>query len=228
MKGRRVRLGHRLQAGTAITVAGVCYLAAGIALLVLFAVSWIFAAVSPSGQVAPFFNFFRSHAVIPFAAVTVIGLIAVAVLLFKCRQCRIGPVKRISSAMEKMSQGDLGWKITLRRGDELAEIADSVTRASCSLADRIGKLQTHTRELTEVENYLIDTVETDRVANPHLMKALRRMKICTHRLHCDIEDFQLSTITLPHIQAVNRPPVHPAAPADLPRSQPLRDRHLVG
>jgi len=35
--------------------------------------------------------------------------------------------------MEKMSRGDLGWKITLRRGNELAEIADSVTRASESL-----------------------------------------------------------------------------------------------
>lgn len=125
------------------------------------------------------------------------GAVLVVMLLRRCHICRSGPGRRISTAMEKMSKGDLGWKITLRRSDELADVADSVSRASQLLADRIAKLQAQTRELSEVGDYLDDSLESNRAANPNMLKALRKLKICTNRLQSDIDDFHVSAMSIP-------------------------------
>ena len=96
--------------------------------------------------------------------------------------------------MEKMGQGDLGWKIVLRRSDEMADVAQSISSASQSLAERIGRIKTRTRELTEVEDFLLDSIGSERPINNYTMNALRQLKICTSRLSADIDGFQLSSI----------------------------------
>lgn len=192
MKHRQLRHAENLGSGRTFRIIAVTYLA--VSSLVLLMILAIFIGIfrlteDDTGQSAV-----RMPAwAIPATWVTqLVGVVVVSALLRQCAGCRQGPAKRITTAMEKMGKGDLGWKITLRRGDELAEIADSVTRASESLAERIGRLQTQTRQLTEVENYLIDSIEADRVGNPNTLKTLRRLKICTHRLCSDMEDFQVS------------------------------------
>lgn len=120
------------------------------------------------------------------------GSILLILTIRKCTHCVLGPGKRLSTAINKMSKGDFGWKLTLRRGDELAEVADSVTQASQSLADRIGKLQSGMKGLTEIEEYLIDSVGSTQDLNPYVIKALRKMKICTSRLNADLDEFQIS------------------------------------
>jgi methyl-accepting chemotaxis protein len=134
-----------------------------------------------------------NHAPLFLGMAYLIGLGLISWLTWKCNYGRPGAGRRITTALQKMSQGDLGWKITLRRGDELADVADSVTQASASLADRIVKLQMQTRQLTEIENYLIDSVDTHHI-DPYTLKALRKLKICTSRLNADMEDFQISAI----------------------------------
>ena len=192
MKHRRARLLENLGTGRTFKIAAVIYLV--INFLILISVLVTFTGTEKITGVDP-----RTSAggpatwPIPAAWVTqFIGLVVILVLLRRCNRCQEGLSRHITTAMEKMSRGDLGWKITLRRGNELAEIADSVTRASESLAERIGRLKTQTRQLTEVGNYLIDSVEADRIGNPNTLKALRRLKICTNRLCSNVEDFQIS------------------------------------
>jgi|GEM_PF-3068858 methyl-accepting chemotaxis protein len=121
------------------------------------------------------------------------GFGLIYILFRKCRQCQTGPAKRISVAMDKIGKGDLGWKLILRRGDELAPLADSISHASQALADRVVRLQADTRELSEIESYLIDSIQGQHRPDPHTMKALRRLQICTSRLQAEMDDFQIPT-----------------------------------
>ncbi len=144
-------------------------------------------------------------------AMVITHIIGICLLLYavgKCHNCISGPVRRVIDAMGKMSRGDLGWKITLRKNDELSEMAASITNASCSLAERIGRLQTQARELNEVEDYIIDAVSVDRTDNRHLIKGLRKLKITTSRLNSDIDSFQISAVNFPdrpNIIGLSRP-----------------------
>lgn len=122
------------------------------------------------------------------------GLGIILLLLRKCRKCKAGPAQTILNAMNKMKQGDLGWKITLPGESELSHVADSASIASLSLAEKIGKLQTQTEELVEIERYLIDCIECSSSVDPHTLTALRSMRICTNRLKSGISDFNLSSL----------------------------------
>lgn len=141
-----------------------------------------------------FFASLLTYAPIILALFLILGAGLICLLIRNCRLCRMGPGKRIATALEKMSKGDLGWKITLRRGDGLAEVASSVSQASESLADRVNKISIQVRQLTEIENFLIDSLETEQIYNPYTMKALRKLKICTSRLNANIDEFHLSSM----------------------------------
>lgn len=193
MTNRRMRLTLRQISGPALKVAIVAYLAASPALIILVSIVYF---GTPTDSPAPtsVFAFTLAHAPVILGATQLLGIALIIILTRKCRDCRVGQGQRITSALDKMGKGDLGWKVTLRRGDELAEVAESVTRASESLADRIGKLQLQTRQLTEVESFLLDSLDADRAYNPYTIKALRKLKICTSRLHSGMEDFQISSM----------------------------------
>jgi methyl-accepting chemotaxis protein len=183
-----------LESGRALRITAIAYLAASLALLSFTTILYFSIDISIPTSSSAFYAAVLSHAPLFLGSALLIGLGLVVLLTWKCNHCRSGPVRRISTALDKMSKGDLGWKITLRRGDELADVADSVTQASQLLANRINKLQSQTRQLTEIENYLIDSMEADRITNPYTLKALRKLKICTHRLSSDMDDFQISAI----------------------------------
>jgi methyl-accepting chemotaxis protein len=166
----------------------------GSCLLLSLTIVIYFATGSPFDHSQSFTTSILHHAPLILGAAHLMGIGLMIVLIRKCHHCRIGPGQRITTALKKMCRGDLGWKITLRRGDELSEVAESVTRASESLADRINKLQLQTRQLLEIENYLIDSVGAERISSPYTIKALRKLKICTSRLNSHMEDFQISTV----------------------------------
>ncbi len=178
---------RRLESGRVFKIAFVVYISLA-SVLVVATMFQFFATVLSSHSNNPVLNYLAPVLACMLAAGT--GL--TVLVMRKCRHCQSGPGKRIATALDKMSKGDLGWKITLRRSDNLSEVAMSVTRASESLADRIGKLQIQARQLVEIENFLIDSMETERIYNPYTMKALRKLKICTSRLSANIEDFQVS------------------------------------
>jgi methyl-accepting chemotaxis protein len=183
-----------LESGRALKVTATAYLTTSTALLCFTTILYFSIDTSTAGP-SSFFATMLTHAPLFLGAAQLIGLGIIILLAWKCNRCRSGQGKRISTALNKMSKGDLGWKITLRRGDELADMAESVSRASQSLADRIGKLQIQTRQLTEIENYLIDSMDTERNVNPYTLKALRKLKICTSRLNSNMEDFQVSAVS---------------------------------
>lgn len=190
---RRMRPFKNLETGRALRVTTIVYFVSSFILFLATTMAYWGVGNGSTGIIGSFFAAMNTHAPLFLGITYLIGAGLVLLLNWKCSHCRSGPGKRITTALEKMSKGDLGWKITLRRGDELAGVADSVTRASESLADRISKMQIQTRQLTEVENYLIDTLDANG-ANPYTMKALRKLKICTSRLDSNMQDFQVSAI----------------------------------
>lgn len=184
-----------LESGRSLKATVATYLAVSLILLTFTTIAYFAGDIPKADTSGSFFAAVHEHAPLFLGAALLVGLGLIALMVWKCSLCRSGPGRRITTALQKMSKGDLGWKITLRRGDELADVAESVTRASESLADRISKLQLQTKQLTEIENYLIDSIESDGITNPYTMKALRKLKICTNRLNSSMEDFQVSAIT---------------------------------
>ena len=124
----------------------------------------------------------------------IISIILLITLRQKCLRCQQDNGQQIITALDKMGKGDLDWKISLHRDTELAGVANSVNNAQKLLAQRISRLQWKTRELTEVEDFLIDSIECSHNYQPHTLKALRKLKICLNRLKSDVDDFQLSLI----------------------------------
>jgi methyl-accepting chemotaxis protein len=192
MRNGRLTLSDNLESGQYTKIGAFIYLP--LALLTTLVSGWLWS--QPDGAIETgadsIAQLITVNLPLILAGMNIFGVGFMILLLRKCRCCRSGPARRITAAMEKMSKGDLGWKITLRKGDELASVADSVTNASRSLADRIGKLQSNTRELSALEEFLQDSIESDHTFNPHTLKALRKLKICTTRLKTEVEDFQVS------------------------------------
>jgi len=194
------------------------YLIGNAVLLILSAGAYLasrFFSLTSSGF---FFARTLPHATVCLWAFLMAGTTILLILRKKCRECLAGPGQRITSAMNKMSHGDLGWKLILRRGDELAEVADSVSDASRSLAQRIGLMQSQVRGISEIESHLIDTIDTDRPANPGVIAALRRLKINTSRLQANLHDFQISSSA----ETDTRPPGPLGSRLTLTRSQHMQ------
>jgi methyl-accepting chemotaxis protein len=201
MKNRRIRPFANLESGQALKAGVVIYLSISVVSLVAAATIYLnLTMISDQNSNSLFISVLEF---LPPALwiLHLPGLGIIFLLARKCHHCRLGAGKRISSALDKLGRGDLGWRITLRRGDELADLADYVTRASQSLADRIGKIQAQTRELAEVEDYLLETLEGDSAFKPYTIKALRKLKITINRLKSDVEDFQVSSLPLPKSEA---------------------------
>lgn len=195
MLNRRMRPFTILESPGAIRVITTIYLSAGV---ILLASVIYFSSISES--IATIGSSFLPSLVLkyflPVLAIAYLsGLLTIYLLKRKCLRCVNICGQRITTAMEKMSKGDLGWKIVLRHGDEMADVAQSISSASQSLAERIGRIKVRTRELTEVEDFLLDSIGSDRSVNNYTMNALRQLKICTSRLSADIDGFQLSLIT---------------------------------
>ncbi len=129
----------------------------------------------------------------------------------KFKKHQSGAGNQITAALDKIRQGDLGWKITLPGGSELARVADSVSLASESLADRVSTLKVKTRELAEVEDFLVDSLTCDGARKPYTLKALRKLRICISRLRSDMEEFQTlsSADTFPKTE---KDPPNPVSP----------------
>lgn len=192
MNNRRTRPFAEMETKQWLKTASVIYMSLSLIILTFAAVIYIYTDSTSPVQPGSFFSIVS--AILP--VMLWIGYLAGLGFLFmtmrKCVGCILGPGKRLTSAMEKMSRGDLGWKLTLRRGDEMSEVADSVSKASQALAERIAKMQSEIKGIAEVEEYLIDSIAATRKPNPFLLKALRKLKIGTNRLKSDINDFQVS------------------------------------
>jgi len=209
----RNRLMGSLESPGAIKTIALIYISATFALIAVTVVVYFAADVAFIDNDDTPLGRWLFHAPLVLSLAAIPGVALVFLLIRKCRRCQTDAGKRIAGALEKMGRGELGWKITLRRNEELVDVAESLTRASESLADRIGKLQIQARQLTEVESFLIDSIEADRLNNQYTLKALRKLKICTSRLNADMDDFHVSTVvptgparTLPQSQPQLQPP----------------------
>lgn len=205
MSNRRKRVILSLESGSTIKIAVIVYASLASVLVVVTSVFFFTAESSPADSLLSYPDSLFMYFLPVLAFMLLAGVGLTILLMQKCRRCHLGPGQRIMTALDKMGKGDLGWKITLRRSDGLSGVAASITKASESLADRIGKLQIQARQLIEVENFLIDSMETERIYNPYTLKALRKLKICTSRLSANIEDFQVSTAAAGNRITISRP-----------------------
>lgn len=195
MTNRRLRLLDNMESTPYIRIGALVYLFFSLVTTVTMSLIWLSADHTGDFAVVSWMRHLTT-AVPPLAiGLNLLAGAFIAVLLCKCRRCQSGPGQRIAAAMEKMGKGDVGWKIVLRKGDELAPVANSVSRASQSLADRIVRLQSETRQLAEIEDLLQDSLAGNRTVSPHTLKALRRLKICTSRIKAEMEDFQVSVLS---------------------------------
>jgi methyl-accepting chemotaxis protein len=205
MSNRRKKVIVSLEAGSVIKIAVIVYASLASVFIVGTIILLIVVERGVVDSKPPFAISLLEYLLPVLAFMLLAGAGLTILLMQKCRRCHLGPGQRIMTALDKMGKGDLGWKITLRRSDGLSEVAASITKASESLADRIGKLQIQARQLIEVENFLIDSMETERIYNPYTLKALRKLKICTSRLSANIEDFQVSTAAAGNRITISRP-----------------------
>ncbi|MFA5142863.1 MAG: methyl-accepting chemotaxis protein [Candidatus Omnitrophota bacterium] len=58
-----------------------------------------------------------------------------------------GPIYRIEKFLGSMASGDLSTRITLRRGDEMVSLADSINRLTDSLSQRVSSERAHIEHL---------------------------------------------------------------------------------
>ncbi len=195
MTNRRLRLLDNMESAPLVRIGALMYLFFSLITTVIMSVIWLTADHTGDFAVVSWMRYLTT-AVPPLAiGLNLLGGAFIFLLVSKCRRCQSGPGQRITAAMEKMGKGDVGWKIVLRNGDELAPVANSVSRASQSLADRIVRLQSETRQLVEIEDLLQDSLAGDRTVSQHTLKALRRLKICTSRIKAEMEDFQVSVLS---------------------------------
>jgi len=194
VRNRKNRLLEAFETGSVLRIGSTVYLI--ICSVVILAVSiFIPLHITSSDKASNSFSaIFDSLTPIVLIILNIVALGFILLLRRKCNHCRTGPAQRILTAVDKMRKGDLGWKLTLRGGDELYNVADSISQASMTLGDRISRLQVRTKELSAVEDFLIDSIETNRNLNPHTLKALRNLKICTNRLKSDVDDFHVSSL----------------------------------
>jgi methyl-accepting chemotaxis protein len=75
----------------------------------------------------------------------------------------LGPIKRLRWAVDKVKEGDLSFKVTLRQGDFLIEEGDLFNLTIDSLAERINRVKsaaeftaTALKELEDVSHNLPD------------------------------------------------------------------------
>ncbi len=129
--------------------------------------------------------------------VHLLGAGFVLLLLLRCTDCMSQQGHHIAGVIDRIGKGDLGAKITLHRGAEWTEVADSVLRANDSLRDRIGQLQSQTRELSAAEEFLIDAIELSGPVSRPTLKALRKLKIGLNRLQSSVDDFEIGATPMP-------------------------------
>jgi len=115
-----------------------------------------------------------------------------ALMVRKCHFCRSQGADKINAVLKEMELGHLGWKLTLSRGQELEELAQSVSSVNTKFAERLEKIHDRSQDLFEIEDYLVDAIKSDGRMRPATMKALRKLKIYTSRLKADIEDFDIT------------------------------------
>lgn len=208
MEYRRGWIPAKVQAISILKIGTMIYVTFGLAILVLSAAFYLENDTGLFDSRGAFVHL--AGAILPpiLWVLNLFGLGLIFILIRKCRRCRDGQARRIAVALDKMGKGDLGWKLTLRRGDELAPVADSISHASQSLADRVVRLLADTRELSDIENFLIDSIQGQHRPDPHTMKALRRLQICTSRLQAEMDDFHMPSISA-GMSAVERPKSQP-------------------
>ena len=86
-----------------------------------------------------------------------------------------GPIYRIEKSLASMTQGDISFKIRLRRGDEMVSLADSINRLTESLATTITSERSHLENaLTELNSLreLVASSAYDKSGAQHVIENL--------------------------------------------------------
>lgn len=86
-----------------------------------------------------------------------------------------GPIYRIEKFLATMVTGDLTARITLRKGDELVSLADSINRLVDSLGLSLAAGKTHMESALNELNSLRNEISSLSGKHPELVKVLNRL-----------------------------------------------------
>jgi len=89
----------------------------------------------------------KSVIIYAFAFVIIVSGIAIITLLYSHRV--VGPLRRISRVVEKISAGDFTEEITLRRNDAIQPLADELNDIMASYRQTLAELTVKVREIRE-------------------------------------------------------------------------------
>lgn len=87
-------------------------------------------------------------------AVSLVGLGALAALLYAFVRKIMNPVKEVQQKMSAFSQGDLSLSMQVKTNDELRQLADSFNSMSGQMRSIIGKIQSVIAEVRQVANHV--------------------------------------------------------------------------
>lgn len=86
-----------------------------------------------------------------------------------------GPIYRIEKFLSSMAAGDLSSRITLRRGDEMVSLADSVNRLTDSLSLSITTEKSHTEDALKELYTLRELVSASQKDHTRIDKTLENL-----------------------------------------------------
>lgn len=103
----------------------------------------------------------------------------------------VGPIYRLKIALREMTEGNLGVRVTLRKGDDLQELADHVNKLSVMVSTSIIALKHHYDTLAGHIDELERQIEAKSI-NPEAGRALiRQMDDSRRNIETTLERFRI-------------------------------------
>jgi methyl-accepting chemotaxis protein len=105
----------------------------------------------------------------------------------------MGPFGRIQWAAQELIRGNLAFRIRLRKGDDLHELAGFINEAVDNLDQAIQKIKESETSVREVLSGMVDAVKKRPSGNGEMLTRLNQALQDSQRIDQILQKFQLST-----------------------------------
>lgn len=118
---------------------------------------------------ALFIQILRAHGVY----ILILGVVISIVSVFLSHRIA-GPLYRLEKSVEEISKGNLSFRITLRRKDEVKELADSINGMIDTLSGRIQDIRLHTDAVRKALAGLSEDLAAEGAASERIRERLAK------------------------------------------------------
>jgi len=134
-------------------------------------------------NVNTFYKNLVSQITLIFVALVFLAIILIFLLYFYLRKTITLPIEKLALAAEKISQGNLNFKIPTRSHDELGSLANSLKHMSINLKNYYGSLE---KDVQEKDEEIKKTKEADQIKDNFI-------SIASHELRTPITSLKIYT-----------------------------------